>query len=98
VGEARRLFGIVTSRGIEQNRHRAATLRAMLEADSSFPYVHPDQPLSFALERMGTFAVDSIPVVARTNLRSITGVLTLPALLAAYGIEHQLHRKESRGE
>lgn len=88
VGEAQHLSGVVTVREIEQRKGTAATLREMMGADATFPYVHPDHPLSLALERMGFAAVDAIPVVSRANLRQVCGILTLPDVLAAYGVHH----------
>jgi CBS domain-containing protein len=61
----------------------------MMGEHATFPYVHPDHPLSLALERMGFAAVDTIPVVSRANLRQVSGILTLADVLAAYGVHHQ---------
>jgi len=88
VGDAQHLSGVVTAREIEERKGTAATLREMLGANATFPYVHPDHPLSLALERMGFAAVDTIPVVSRANLRELCGILTLPDVLAAYGVHH----------
>jgi CIC family chloride channel protein len=89
VGEAQHLFGVVTAREIEERKGTAATLREMMGEHATFPYVHPDHPLSLALERMGFAAVDTIPVVSRANLRQVSGILTLADVLAAYGVHHQ---------
>jgi CIC family chloride channel protein len=86
VGEAQHLDGVVTAREIEERKGTTATLREMIGASTNFPYVHPDHPLSLALERMGFAAVDTIPVVSRANLREVRGILTLPDVLAAYGV------------
>ncbi len=94
VGEGRLLQGVVAVRDIEQQPGTAKSLNEMIGMQTTFPYVHPDQPLSLALERMGFAAVDTIPVVSRTNLRSISGLLTLPDVLAAYGIQHEQHKDE----
>jgi CIC family chloride channel protein len=51
------------------------------------PHVHPDQPLSLALERMGAAGVETLPVVSRVDTSEVQGVITLPAILAAFGIE-----------
>jgi CIC family chloride channel protein len=49
--------------------------------------LHTDQPLSTALERMGTMKVDVLPVVSRADLGKILGVVTMPDILAAFGFE-----------
>jgi CBS domain-containing protein len=59
--------------------------------------VHPDHPLSLALERMGFAAVDAIPVVSRANLRLVCGIVTLPDILAAYGVHHHPQTDGSHG-
>jgi CIC family chloride channel protein len=50
----------------------------------SFPHVHADHPLSFALERMGSTQLDLLPVVSRGNVHKLEGVITLPDILDAY--------------
>jgi CIC family chloride channel protein len=87
VGEPKRLEGVVTVREIDESEAAHALLRDVVEPGASFPYVHPDHPLSLALERMGTAAVDAVPVVSRANIRHVFGVITLPDILAAYGVQ-----------
>jgi len=58
-----------------------------------FPHVHPDQPLSPALTRMGTAGLDMLPVVSRGNLRELIGVVTLDDILHAYGIAKAAERE-----
>jgi CIC family chloride channel protein len=86
VGDQNRLNGVVTAREIEEAK-TAHSLRELVGPDSVFPYVHSDHPLSVALERMGAAGVDSIPVVSRANIRQSYGIVTLPDVLAAYGVE-----------
>ena len=50
-------------------------------------YIHVDQPLSLALERMGSAGVDVLAVVSRADRSEILGVVTLQAVLKAYGID-----------
>jgi CIC family chloride channel protein len=88
VGDGHHLDGVVTSRDIEERSGSAASLRDLIGDSTTFPYVHPDHPLSLALERMGYAAVDTIPVVSRANLRQVCGIVTLPDVLAAYGLHH----------
>jgi CIC family chloride channel protein len=59
-----------------------------------FPFIYPDQSLSLALEKMGTAGVDSLPVVSRANVRELLGVLTLPAILNAYGVMAHPERED----
>ena len=56
------------------------------EADA-LPYVHRDQPLGQALARMGATRHTVLPVVSRADVRTLLGIVTLPDILAAYGVE-----------
>jgi len=52
-------------------------LSQVVNHDGAFPYVHPDHPLSVALERMGAAGADALPVVSRANRRRVQGVITM---------------------
>jgi CIC family chloride channel protein len=49
-----------------------------------YPYVHADESLSVALQKMGAAEVNLLPVVSRANIREATGVVTLHDILAAF--------------
>lgn len=56
-------------------------------ADSAgLPHVHPDHSLSVALERMGVMRYNVLPVVSRSNIRHLLGVVTLEDILQAFGV------------
>jgi CIC family chloride channel protein len=55
--------------------------------DSIIPHLHSDQPLGLALARMGDTGHNVLPVVSRANARMIIGVVTLPDVLHAYGVD-----------
>jgi CIC family chloride channel protein len=86
VGDQNRLFGVISARKLDQNKS-ARSLREMFTAEQEFPYVHADHGLSVALERMGAAGLDVVPVVSRANIRQSFGIVTLPDVLAAYGVE-----------
>jgi CBS domain-containing protein len=88
---------MVTSREIEESEAAHALLKDVVAADAQFPYVHPDHPLSLALERMGAAAMDTVPVVSRANIRQVYGVVTLPDILAAYGVSKQPNTPSGNG-
>jgi CIC family chloride channel protein len=52
---------------------------------SEFPHLHPDHPLSVALERMGRTHMDVLPVVSRADVHKLEGVVTLQEVLRFYG-------------
>jgi CIC family chloride channel protein len=51
------------------------------------PHLHVDHALHLALERMSTYHLDVLPVVHRTDLHKLEGVVTLRDVLDAYGID-----------
>ncbi|MEO6525204.1 MAG: chloride channel protein [Gemmatimonadaceae bacterium] len=57
------------------------------DVEDRFPHVHGDQPLGQALARMGAARHTVLPVVSRANVRILLGVVTLPDILRAYGVE-----------
>jgi tetratricopeptide (TPR) repeat protein len=50
-----------------------------------YPYVHMDHSLDTAMRLMAQTGFEVLPVVSRTNLRELVGVVTLPEILNAYG-------------
>jgi tetratricopeptide (TPR) repeat protein/CBS domain-containing protein len=50
-----------------------------------YPYVHTDHSLDTAMRLMAQTGIEVLPVVSRTNLRELIGVVTLPEMLNAYG-------------
>ncbi len=56
--------------------------------DEAVPHVHRDHPLGLALTRMGATGHTVLPVVSRANVRTLLGVVTLPDVLKAYGVDH----------
>jgi CIC family chloride channel protein len=53
----------------------------------ALPHVHPDHSLTLALERMGALRHTVLPVVSRSNIRHLLGVVTLQDVLEAYGVD-----------
>jgi len=80
------LWGLMTRAQIE-NAEGATLVSDIVQFDSKFPYVHPDQPLSLALEKMGLAGIDILPVVSRADIHKLLGVVTLPETLDAYGLK-----------
>jgi CIC family chloride channel protein len=63
-----------------------ADARAGAIAEREFPFVYSDQPLSLALERMGEGGASLLPVLSRADRSELQGVITLAAVLRAYGV------------
>ncbi len=65
----------------------------------NFPHVHPDHPLDTAMRRMAQHGLDALPVVSRSNIRELVGVLSREDALTAYGPQEKAAEpayKESR--
>ena len=56
-------------------------------SSADFPHVHPDDSLDMAMRRMAQSGLSVLPVVSRTNLRLLVGVISIRDVLAAYGVE-----------
>jgi CBS domain-containing protein len=56
------------------------------KASAATAHVHPDQPLSLALSRMGETGHSVLPVVSRADVRKIVGIITIADILAVYGV------------
>lgn len=70
------------------SRSRAKPLE--FEEDSPSFTIHADQPLSVALEKMGSSHLDALPVVSRADRRKVLGVITMGDLLNAYGVAEKV--------
>ena len=84
-GEGKVLRGLITKRELENAGPGAKAVRDLIKTDS-YPYVHTDHPLGFALERMRHANVDVLPVVSRADIHEICGVITLAQILTGYGV------------
>jgi CBS domain-containing protein len=82
-----RVVGLVNAGQLKRAASGGAVTVGDIAPDSALEFVHPDQPLSLALERMGTAGVDALPVVSRESSRNYLGTVTLTDVLQAYGIE-----------
>jgi CIC family chloride channel protein len=55
--------------------------------NTRFPHVHPDQGLDVALHRMGSSGLRVLPVVSRSDVRRLEGIVALDDVLRVYGLE-----------
>jgi len=87
VVDARGVIGVMSAAKLEQALGEGADKKLGVIIDSvAFPHVHPDQGIDLALERMGTNQIDILPVVSRADVHELLGVVTLPDILASYGV------------
>jgi CIC family chloride channel protein len=86
-----RLLGMITVAQLCQASalgFERETLASLLDPRAAPPEsVFADDSLDTAMRRMAEAGVKVLPVVSRSDLRKLTGVITLPGILAAYGLE-----------
>ena len=88
VTDPRGVVGVVSAVMLERelaNGGETSTLGELVDA-RVFPHVHSDQSLELALERMGTTKLEVLPVVSRTDVHKLEGIVTLREVLASYGV------------
>jgi chloride channel protein, CIC family len=77
IGDWNHLVGLVTRSEIEQAlRAGRGTDRVGALASRQYEYLHADQPLEVALERLGKNP-DGLPVLSRSGRRKVEGVVTI---------------------
>lgn len=88
VTEGRDVVGVVSVATLEEACAEGAAAKHLADIVDmrAFPHVHSDQRLDFALERMGAAKVDLLPVVSRGDVNKLEGVVRLPDVLRAFGI------------
>jgi CBS domain-containing protein len=79
---------LAAGRGEQQLAALLRTRPSAPRADAlALPHVHPDHSLTLALERMGALGRTVLPVVSRSNIRHLLGVVALADVLEAYGVD-----------
>jgi CIC family chloride channel protein len=61
--------------------------------EPEFPHLHSDQPLSVALDRLGSSGLDALPVVNRADVHKLEGIVTLQDVLNLYGFGGTVEEK-----
>jgi CIC family chloride channel protein len=88
VSDDRGLIGVLSLGKLRQAATSGSGARQIKEFldGADFPHLHVDHPLSLALERMGAYQVNALPVVNRANIHKLEGLVTLKDVLALYGV------------
>jgi CIC family chloride channel protein len=79
------VIGSLTIASAAKNGEAEKKLIELLPA-GDFPHVHSDHPLHTALDRMGAASLDVLPVVSRSNVHQLLGIVTLDDVLALYRV------------
>ncbi len=88
VSDERGVIGVVSLQSLERANSDGSAGKRLAEIvdQHEFPHVHGDHSLHLALDRMGASRLDLLPVVSRANVHQLEGVVTLPDVLALYGV------------
>ncbi|HEX3373405.1 MAG TPA: chloride channel protein [Edaphobacter sp.] len=87
VTDSRGVIGVITLARLERELPEGANKKlGELVDPMSFPHVHSDHGLDFALENMGVNQVEILPVVGRANVHELKGIVTVEDVLDAYGV------------
>jgi chloride channel protein, CIC family len=88
VSDDRGLIGVLSFGKLQQAAAAGSEPKQLKELldGIDFPHLHADHSLSLALERMGAFQVNALPVVSRANIHKLEGIVTLMDVLALYGV------------
>ena len=88
VSDERGVIGVISLQSLQRaNSDGLGSKRLSEIVDAGeFPHVHTDHSLHLALDRMGASQLDLLPVVSRANVHQLEGIVTLPDVLALYGV------------
>ena len=88
VSDDRGLIGVLSFGKLQQAATAGSETKRLKELldGADFPHLHADHSLNLALERMGAFQVNALPVVSRANIHKLEGIVTLKDVLALYGV------------
>jgi CBS domain-containing protein len=96
VGNGDYIEGVISSHRIEASGSPPGTIHDLIKGDGRYPFVHADHPLSHALEQMRDNSVDVVPVVSRSNIHRMAGVVTLTDILSTYGVSPKTDGEHGR--
>jgi CIC family chloride channel protein len=74
---------------MDRDEASLAAMKKTITSNAEFPHAHPDHPVSLVLDRMRAEGVDTLPVVSRTDVHNVEGVITLSRILASYGVANK---------
>ena len=74
---------------------RAARIPADALTAEEFPHVHMDHPVDIALRRMAQSKLNVLPVVSRSDVQELQGIISLQDIWRAYGIAEEQSREKA---
>jgi len=88
VCDERGVIGVVRLQDLKHGDNEGLGSKRLREivGESDFPHVHADHPLHVALDRMGASQLDLLPIVSRSNVHHLQGIVTLGDVLSLYGV------------
>jgi CIC family chloride channel protein len=93
VFDGARFTGMVSRSELDRAVQERLESIHLLLRELHFPHVHADHTLDVVLHRMGSSGTKVLPVVSRSDIRLLEGIITLDDVLRVYGLHD-----ESSGE
>ena len=84
--EGDRFVGMISTSELKRCASEKAMSLKSPARGNRFPHVHSDHTLDVALQRMGSTGQKMLPVVSRSDIRNLEGIVALEDVLGAYGL------------
>ena len=84
--EGDQFTGMVSRPDLDRAIKERVSSIAAISHQQHFPHVHSDHTLDVVLHRMGSTGMKVLPVVSRSDIRHLEGIITLEDVLRVYGL------------
>jgi CIC family chloride channel protein len=84
--EGEQFTGLVSRPALELAAKEGLQSIRPIAEQLQFAHVHGDHTLDIVLHRMGTAGVKVLPVVSRSDVRRLEGIITLDDILRVFGV------------
>jgi CIC family chloride channel protein len=87
--EGDQFTGMVSRPDLDQAVKEGVQSMRPISHPHHFPHVHSDHTLDIVLHRMGSAGIKVLPVVSRSDIRRLEGIITLDDVLRVYGLQDE---------
>ena len=92
-----KFFGMISRLDLERAATAGIESIQNIPSPMSFPHVHADHTLDVVLHRMGSTGMKVLPVVSRSDIRSLQGIITLDDVLRVFALQEADYSATSTG-
>ena len=83
--DGNRFVGMVSRNELQDAASKVSTNLGPIDP-RDFPHLHPDHTLDVVLHRMGATGVRVLPVVSRSDVQRLEGIVTIEDVMKVYGL------------